>query len=110
MMNIHSSSTLLEHAGILFLPVDTENLDSPINAPLRGLLEQIVEMRMQKAVEELRPDHLLTIAEAAERAGVSESTIRNWVRDGKIIDRGKGRKVKISEKELVQSEIKKYGR
>jgi excisionase family DNA binding protein len=53
----------------------------------------------------------LKVPEAAEALGVSERTIRNWIRDGQlpaIQPGGKGHTVRISERDLLRrSEVER---
>ena len=63
---------------------------------------------MEESVIATRPDDLITAAEAATRAAKSKSSIRNWVRIGKLTGYRKDPTISNSPLMISQNELRAY--
>ena len=52
--------------------------------PLEDLLRNIVRSEVEAVIASRPPRKAWTVHEVAVSLGVSDSTVRNWVRDGKL--------------------------
>ncbi len=53
------------------------------------------------ALEGLVPKSFLTVRQVAERCGVSERTVRRWIKTGELRAHQLGRSVRVSEEDLA---------
>jgi excisionase family DNA binding protein len=72
---------------------------------LEAIIEASVERAVRRALADQRPGiqpELLTVAQAAELAQVSEATIRQWVGTGSLGRYGSARKLRVRRDELLR--------
>lgn len=66
---------------------------------LDDIMTEIRELRSQLE-RPSRPAKLLTTEEAADLADVAVDTIRRWVKEGKLTNRGRGKGLRFSVKDV----------
>jgi len=76
---------------------------------LKEILQDIIREEFKILEEKLnRETKILSREKAAEKLGVSANTISNWVKIGKLKNRGKGRHILILESDLDGLDVKHY--
>lgn len=74
--------------------ITKEDLQSTIRQVIASEIK-LLEERLQKS------GNVLTREQAAELVGVTANTISRWVKEGILVNRGKGRKVLVTENDLT---------
>jgi excisionase family DNA binding protein len=81
------------------------------NHYLESLLRLVIKEEIEQITTKLnREIKMLTRDEAAEKLSVSPNTISEWVRSGRLINRGIGRKILILDSDLEGIRPKVYSR
>ena len=73
------SSTSHNSAGDLLLQLVSDAVRAVVREELAGLKDELAALHPEAPVNKL-----MTVAEAAEYAGVKEATIRDWINRGKL--------------------------
>jgi len=68
--------------------------------PLRSLIVEIVREELARQRDALGADGFLTTFEAAERARVTQGTVRRWIAEGRLTSHVAGRVLRVRIAEL----------